>query len=95
MARNHRDPPGEEDLEVQLDRMICSKCGSSTFDLGIAASDDPCGECGGFLMSRCSLCEYVACVPCVVGDILKLRKEKGTSLLAPTRSMGVPFSGQN
>ena len=95
MARNHRDPPGEEDLEIHLDRMMCGKCGSGTFDLGIAANDEPCSDCGGFLISRCSGCSFVACVPCTVVDVMMLREKKGVSLLAPDRKNGMPSAGQN
>jgi len=95
MARTHRDPPGKDDLSIHLDRVICAKCGTGTFDLGIAASDEPCEECGGFLISRCSGCDFVACIPCLVDDVMMLRMQRGVSLLAPANPMSVPVAGSN
>ena len=95
MARNHRDPPEEEDLMVQLDRLICAKCGSPDFNLRIASSDDPCAHCNGFLVSRCAECMYVDCIACAVAGILEARKAAGVNLLAPASTMRLPLAGQN
>jgi hypothetical protein len=95
MARNHRDTPEKEDLMVQLDRLICSKCGSPDFNLGVASSDDPCAHCNGFLVSRCAECMYVTCISCAVADVLEARKTANMNLLAPANTMKVPFVGQN
>jgi hypothetical protein len=95
MARNHRDPPEENDSIVQLDRLICAKCGSPDFNLGIASSDDPCAHCNGFLVSRCAECMYVTCINCAAADILEARKTAGVDLLAPAQTMKLPLAGDN
>ena len=79
-------PSGKESARTRrltlVDGISCQFCKQGVFRLGIAATNEECGECGGLLFAWCQECGACLCLGCRRKAAHDYRHEHGIKSLA-------------